>query len=78
MGKLAEQIKDARKKAKVRPLRVDTVLAELSPEDRKDLLAALDDAQIPARTIENVLRARGVSLSQNAVRNYRITRNVAK
>jgi hypothetical protein len=78
MGKLAEQIKEARQKAKVRPLRVDTVLAELSPEDRKDLLAALDDAKIPARTIENVLRARGVSLSQNAVRNYRITRNVAK
>ena len=78
MGKLAEQIKDARDKAKVKPLRVDSVLAELSAEDRKDLLAALNDVAVPGRTIENVLRARGVSLSQTAIRNYRITRNVAK
>ena len=78
MGKLAQEIQEARRTAKVKQLRVDIVLAELSADDRKDLLAALNDANIPNRTIENVLRARGISLSQNAIRNYRIARNVAK
>jgi hypothetical protein len=51
--------------------RVDEILVALSEEDRKDLLAAIQDASISTAAIVRVLRRNGHSLSENAIRNYR-------
>lgn len=51
--------------------KVDEILAQLSKEDSKSLLAALSDKSISANRISDVLRKRGITVGRDSIRSWR-------
>ena len=51
--------------------RVLEILEDLSEDDRKDFLAALDDHSIPASNISRAMQKRGYKLAVNVISRYR-------
>ncbi len=70
MGELGNQLRNEGSPPR-NAFRVDEILAQLSEEDKADLLAAIQDAAISTAAITRVLRRNGHALSENAIRNYR-------
>lgn len=70
MGELADEIRN-HSTTPSGLTRIDMVLAQLSPEDRDDLLAALGDVTVAPSAIVAVLRRRGIQLHRDRVRWYR-------
>jgi hypothetical protein len=68
MGIFEECQKDA---SLNRLLKVDLLLADLNEEDRESLLSALREPSIPIRRIVKVLNKRGISVSREAISNWR-------
>ncbi len=70
LGKLFEEIQ----KEKVlggNKSRILEILEDLSKEDRKDLLDALNDHSIPASNISKAMQKRGYKLAINVISRYR-------
>ena len=70
MGNLFNEISQERSSKGNKP-RILEILEVLSPEDRKDLLKALDDHSIPASSISKALARRGHKLAINVISRYR-------
>ena len=60
-----------RQAAKRRRTALDNVLAQLSPDERKDLIAVILDPEVPLVAISEVMRRRGVTLSVHTIRRAR-------
>jgi hypothetical protein len=70
MGNLFNEISQERSSKGNKP-RILEILEVLSPEDRKDLLKALDDHSIPASSISKALARHGHKLAINVISRYR-------
>lgn len=71
MTRLLDEISNEQPKTGGRRSRIDEILADLSPDDAADLLAALDDHSIPQVSIVRVLAKRGYKIGQATVSQYR-------
>lgn len=70
MGDLLKQIEaDTRKGG--RAGQIETALSQLDEADRADLIAALDNPQLPAAAIARALAKRGVRLTAAAITRHR-------
>jgi hypothetical protein len=70
MGNLFNEISQERT-SQGNKSRILEILEVLSPEDRKDLLKALDDHSIPASSISKALARHGHKLAINVISRYR-------
>lgn len=71
MGNLADEFSDEGKQTNQRKSRITSIVEQLSDDDRRDFLAALDDRNVPAIAIIRVMKRRGFALSETVVSNYR-------
>lgn len=67
---LLEEAKDNRRLSGRTPLIVQ-VANTMTPEERKELVEALDDPTIPNAALSRVLRRRGHNISPSAIGQYR-------
>lgn len=70
MGKLLNEIRLEKPKPTSVPV-LPKLLAQLSEQDRKDLLDAFADPTIQTMVIKKVLEKRGIKLSHSTVSRYR-------
>lgn len=71
MGELADEFGSESKQTYQRKSRIAEICEQLSDDDRRDFVAALDDKNVPAIAIIRVMKRRGFSLSESIVSNYR-------
>lgn len=64
---LLDEIKDEGNKRK----RFEVFLDQFSEEDRRDLVAALSDRNVPVPAIMRALRKRGVNITTDQLYSYR-------
>jgi hypothetical protein len=69
MGELFDSLRSVRRPSR-RPVLID-VIEKLSPEDRDDLIKALNTHTIPAAAIREALAKRGIDISVSVVYRYR-------
>ena len=70
MGSLFKDIQDE-KSHRGSKSRIAEILAEMSKDDKDDLIKALDDHSIPASNISKALKKRGIHLATNVISRYR-------
>jgi hypothetical protein len=70
MGKLLNEIRLEKPKPNSVPV-LPRLLAQLSEQDRKDLLDAFLDPNIQTMVIKKVLEKRGIKLSHSTISRYR-------
>jgi hypothetical protein len=70
MGSLLDDIKNETRRTGAKP-RILEILEQLSKEDRKDFLSAINDHGIPATNIARALTKRGIKITDNAITRYR-------
>lgn len=70
MGKLFDDIKKEQVPGGNRS-RIAEILDDLSKEDRKDFIEALNDHSIPASNISKAMAKRGYKLAINVISRYR-------
>ncbi len=73
MSKLLKEIKSEPKGSIGRPPTIERMRVLLSPQDRKDLIAAFDDITVSGRNIAKVLKRHGIQISEATVYRYRTT-----
>ena len=73
MSKLLKEIKSEPKGSIGRPPTIERMRVLLSPQDRKDLIAAFDDITVSGRNIATVLKRHGIQISEATVYRYRTT-----
>lgn len=71
MGKLLTEIRETKPTGFGKLKKVDLVLQQMSEQDRKDLLEALNDLTIQSTVISRVLKKRGIDLSRNCISKHR-------
>ena len=71
VGDLLSEIKNEKDAKTGKKSKIAEILEAMSAEERKDLIAALDDHGIAASKISRVLARRGVKLSSQVVSRYR-------
>lgn len=73
MSKLLDEIKAEPEGKTGRKPTIDRMRSILSPQDRKDLIAAFDDITVSGRNIAKVLKRHGIEISEATVYRYRTT-----
>ena len=68
MGSL---LNDINKRRNRRTPSITKILASLNEQDRKDLITALKDTNVPAIAIRAALAKRGITISMSAIYRYR-------
>lgn len=58
--------------SRYRGAKVDAIINSLPPKDKESLIAALDEPSISHEKIAHVLAQRGISISKDAIRLWRI------
>lgn len=72
MAGLADQIKsEPSENGGVKRRRLWQIAAQLDDEDRTAFIAALDDVNLPARSIVRALAKRQISVSESVICHYR-------
>lgn len=66
---LLDEVREAQRQARIVRCKIQTL--DLSDEDREELDAALSDDTVQASMLGKVLRARGHSVSDDALRRHR-------
>lgn len=72
-NKLLQEIKNEPTGRAGRKPIVLRIMASLSEQDRKDLIAAFNDPLVSGRSIARVLQKRGIDISEATVYRYRST-----
>jgi hypothetical protein len=68
---LMDEIAEEQDAARIRRCPVSRLLSDMTGDDRKDLVAAIDDHAIKCVSIAGALERRGARVSANALRNHR-------